>query len=206
MSALTRRRALRAIAPVAGLLAAGLLVWQGSYAAFSATTTSPGNSWATGQVALTNNTGAANAFVQTGTAAFTATNLKPGATGTRCITVQSTGTLPANAALYLANVTASSALTTNLFFTVKLMSTGVTGVNVTPACGGFNAASPVIVNNLALSAMSTTYAAGYGPWALTGTPPEFAAYQITWTLNAAAPSTAQGLTAQADFVWEADNT
>ena len=33
-----RRRVLRAVAPVAGLLAVGLLVWQGSYAAFSATT------------------------------------------------------------------------------------------------------------------------------------------------------------------------
>ena len=38
-----RRRALRAAAPVAGLLAAGLLVWQGSYSAFSATTASTGD-------------------------------------------------------------------------------------------------------------------------------------------------------------------
>ena len=35
MSRTTRRRAVRAVAPVAGLLAAGLLVWQGSYAAFA---------------------------------------------------------------------------------------------------------------------------------------------------------------------------
>ena len=38
MSSTTRKRAVRAVAPVAGLLAAGLLVWQGSYAAFSSTT------------------------------------------------------------------------------------------------------------------------------------------------------------------------
>ena len=48
-----RRRVLRAVAPVAGLLAVGLLVWQGSYAAFSATTNNTGDSWATG--ALTRN-------------------------------------------------------------------------------------------------------------------------------------------------------
>ncbi len=43
-----RRRAVRAVAPVAGLLAAGLLVWQGSYAAFSATTANTGDAWSTG--------------------------------------------------------------------------------------------------------------------------------------------------------------
>ena len=52
-----RRRALRAAAPVAGLLAAGLLVWQGSYAAFSATTDNGSDTWATGSLALTNNGG-----------------------------------------------------------------------------------------------------------------------------------------------------
>ena len=55
MSRTNRRRTVRAVAPVAGLLAAGLLVWQGSYAAFSATTVDTGNAWATGQLNLTNN-------------------------------------------------------------------------------------------------------------------------------------------------------
>ena len=50
MSVSTRRRAVRAIAPVAGLLAAGLLVWQGSYAAFSATSSNTANAWTTGEV------------------------------------------------------------------------------------------------------------------------------------------------------------
>ena len=38
----TQRRLVRAVAPVAGLLAAGLLVWQGSTAAFTATTNNTG--------------------------------------------------------------------------------------------------------------------------------------------------------------------
>jgi hypothetical protein len=205
MSALTRRRALRAVAPVAGLLAAGLLVWQGSYAAFSATTTSPGNSWATGSVSLTNNTGAGNAFVQTGTAAFTATNLKPGSTGTACITVKSTGTLPGPVALYTANVTGSAVLQSNLLFTVKVMNTGVTATNVTPACAGFTATSTATTNT-ALSGLPTAYAGGLGGWTTTGANPEYAAYQITWTLSAAAPNTVQGTSAGADFVWEVDNS
>ena len=57
MSRPNRRRALRAVAPVAGLLAAGLLVWQGSYAAFSATTDNAADAWTTGSLALTNNGG-----------------------------------------------------------------------------------------------------------------------------------------------------
>ena len=40
-----RRRFVRATAPAFGLLAAGLLVWQGSYAAFSATTQDTTNTW-----------------------------------------------------------------------------------------------------------------------------------------------------------------
>ncbi len=48
-----RRRVVRATAPAAGLLAAGLLVWQGSYAAFSATTVDTNNAWSSGSLALT---------------------------------------------------------------------------------------------------------------------------------------------------------
>lgn len=44
-AALRRRRLARAIAPAVGLLAAGLLVWQGSYAAFSASTNATNNVW-----------------------------------------------------------------------------------------------------------------------------------------------------------------
>src|SRR5438874_9623165 len=87
-----RRRALRAAAPVAGLLAAGLLVWQGSYSAFSATTDNTNDSWASGTLVLTNNGGAA-AYAASTSATFAETNLKPGSTNTKCITVKSTGSL-----------------------------------------------------------------------------------------------------------------
>ena len=66
-----RRRVVRATAPAAGLLAAGLLVWQGSYAAFSATTTDVNNAWSTGNMVLANNGGTATyAASTTATLAF----------------------------------------------------------------------------------------------------------------------------------------
>ena len=75
-----RRRVLRAVAPVAGLLAVGLLVWQGSYAAFSATTNNTGDSWATGTLTLQNDAGTGTYAAKHDAALFTETALKPGAT------------------------------------------------------------------------------------------------------------------------------
>ena len=58
-----RRRVLRAVAPVAGLLAVGLLVWQGSYAAFSATTQNNSDAWTSGSLTLDNNGGTSDTFI-----------------------------------------------------------------------------------------------------------------------------------------------
>jgi len=95
-----RRRFVRATAPAFGLLAAGLLVWQGSYAAFSATTQDNTNTWSTATLSLKNDGGVAGAYAATTTATFGGANLKPGATGTTCLTVQSIGTSAGSMAMY----------------------------------------------------------------------------------------------------------
>ena len=208
MSRPNRRRAVRAVAPVAGLLAAGLLVWQGSYAAFSATTTSPSNNWTAGQVSLFNSSNNYAAAVGTATWAA-ANNLKPTSTDTKCITVKSTGSLAGPVRLYVNNVAQTNA--DNLQFTIKVMNAGVTASNVTAACAGF-AATSTLATNVALSAIPTSYVGppvGYGGWTTAGTgpaTPEYAAYQISWTVPAGAPSSIQGGTASADFVWEIQNS
>ncbi|HEY7858053.1 MAG TPA: hypothetical protein VIC82_06095 [Candidatus Nanopelagicales bacterium] len=205
MSRTARRRALRAVAPVAGLLAAGLLVWQGSYAAFSATTTSPTNNWATGQVSLLNST---NAFATPiGTAAFTVANMAPSATAvSKCITVQSNGNLAGNVKLYAANVTPSvvgtNQLSANISVTISEMTAGVTNSNVTAACVGFvaNATTPLTAN---LNALPTTYGTGFGTFAPTGAATQYSAYKITYLFNPGpAVADVQGKSASADFVWE----
>ena len=204
MSRTTRRRAVRAVAPVAGLLAAGLLVWQGSYAAFSATTTSPTNSWATGQVVLKNNTN--GGYQITGVAAFSVLNMVPSATATaKCITVESSGSLAGAVKLYAANVTpnlvGTNQVPSNVVVTVTEQTTGVTSNNVAANCTGFTGTS-VIVNGVALSALPTSYGTGVGAFAPTGGA-QYAAYKISYVFNPGiGVADVQGKTANADFVWE----
>src|SRR4051812_29823339 len=91
MAARDRRRVVRSLAPLVGLLAVGLLAWQGSYSAFSATTDNGTETWKTGQMTLENNGGTAGGWNGTTTAVFGAANdatLKPGDTRTVCITVR----------------------------------------------------------------------------------------------------------------------
>ena len=75
----------------AALVVSGLVVSQASYSAFSATTNNAGNSWASGTLALSNDAG---------TALFSATNIKPGDGGSKCITVSTTATVASTLKLY----------------------------------------------------------------------------------------------------------
>jgi hypothetical protein len=158
-----RRRALRAVAPVAGLLAAGLMIWQGSTAAFSATTNNSSESWATGSLVLTNNGGTlgTGTYAQTTTAMFggaTESNLKPGATGTKCLTVQSASTAAGNLKFYVPTVTGDATLATQLKLTIDAAPIGA-GVNVGTDCAGFPGAGVVnLATAIGLSAQPTSYA------------------------------------------------
>ena len=71
------------IAIPAALVASGIVVSTASYSAFSSTTVNPTSNWTAGTVALTDD--------DSNTALFTATNLKPGQTGSNCIAVTGTG-------------------------------------------------------------------------------------------------------------------
>ena len=184
-------------APLAILLAGGL-VWQSSYAAFTATTRSAGNSWSTGSVALTDD--------DRGVAAFSATNLVPGGTGTKCIVVTSTASVPGEVRSYIANLTSSGA-TLGDRITFKLESgTGGTFND----CAGFVPSgavepSPAIT---ALAAARHDFATGGHAWATTGVASgESRTFRGTWTfdttgLTQAQVDALQGSSLSADLVWE----
>jgi len=212
MSRTNRRRTVRAVAPVAGLLAAGLLVWQGSYAAFSATTNNTADAWSTGNLLLTNN-GGQTAFAGTTSALFAGTtggqpenNIKIGATGTKCISVQSGGSLAGNLALYrgLITGTGSAGLAPQIGVTVDVASIGAAG-NVSASCLGFPTVNVTnLSTNVALSAYPASFAAATPLVVAAGT--QRVAYKITWTLNSTGTNVGdnllQGATAQADLNWE----
>jgi hypothetical protein len=214
MSRTTRRRAIRAVAPVAGLLAAGLLVWQGSYAAFSATSTNQSDAWATGQLVLKNN-GVAGAFLGTTTTPLiNASNITPGATSfTRCITVESSGTIAGALKFYRGAVSDTnvanpgSNLSSAISVTVDAVAVGAAAV-VDPTCAAvgpniaFPGGSTNVVPTTTLSGLPASYAAAGTSMAVaTGT--QRVAYRFTWSF----PSTAndnlyQNASTQADLNWE----
>jgi hypothetical protein len=202
MSATARRRRANRLAhwlaaPVAIILS-GAMIGTASYAAFSATTTAPTSNWAAGTVALTDDDAA--------TALFTATNLEPGSTGTRCIAVTSSGSLPSDVRLYGTGATTTNALSSHITLTV----TQGTGGTFAGGCAGFTALpSGSSVYTGSLAAFSTTasgFATGLGNWAPTGTAPETRVFRFVYTLDAAAPNTTQGGTAALGFTWEAQTS
>lgn len=89
------RRAALAVVPLA-LLGSGALVYQASNAAFTASTSTGANTWAAGNVFVTNSSSAG--------ALFAVTAMKPttaAAATSKCLTVSYTGNLAANLRLYL---------------------------------------------------------------------------------------------------------
>lgn len=203
MTARRRRRTARAVAPLVGLLAAGLLVWQGSNAAFSATTASNTDAWTSGALTLTNNGGTA-VYAATTTATFNEINLKPGSTGTKCITVKSVGTAAGSLKLYRSAL-ADSVPSLGAQIQVTIDAAPV-AADVLVGCGGFPVAGLTnVATGAALTALPTTYATAVGPVAVpTGT--QLVAYRIAWTFastgTTAGDNALQSKTVTAGFTWE----
>jgi hypothetical protein len=200
-----RRRLVRAFAPAVGLLAAGLLVWQGSYAAFNATTTDNSNAWATGSLVLQNNGGNGSSYSNATTATFGGTLLKPGSTNSQCVTVQNSGSLSGGLAMYASSI---SDTTTNGHALSDQITVSVvaapTATDISANCASFPATGNVaVLTNVALSAFPSTY--GTATSVATAANSKVA-YKVTWTFTSAgsfaADNPLQGKTATANFTWE----
>ncbi|GAB3323302.1 hypothetical protein GCM10027451_46640 [Geodermatophilus aquaeductus] len=181
------------LAPVLGLAASVGLVWQSSSSAFSATTDNGPDSWAAGTVTLTDN--------DAGTALFTVTRMAPGATGTRCIAVTSTGTVPSSVKLYGTGLTTTNALSSYLTLTVTQ------GTGAAADCSDFTTlpTGAAVYSGTLAGFTAATYAAGYGTWNPTGAASETRAYRFTYAFSASAPNSTQGGSAQVGFTWEAQS-
>jgi len=211
MSAVTAtatRRPSRKIATIVSLVAipaalavSGLVVAQSSYSAYSATTVNPTSNWATGTVALTDD--------DANTAAFTASNLKPGSTGSRCIVVSSTGTLPSSVKLYATGPTSTKNLAANINLNVTQGTGGSFGscTGYAPLASGSSVYSGTLAD---LGTNATSYATGVGSWTpagvATGAAAETRTYQITYTVKSDAPDSTQGGAASTGLTWETQNS
>ena len=182
--------------PVA-LLGSSALVWNASYSAFTSTTENAANNWSAGTVALTDD--------DANTAMFTATNLKPGQTGRKCIEVTSNGSLPSGVKLYGKSYSQTKALATNMTVTVEEGSGAQFGdcTNFTPLASNAEIFSGTLD---AFGTTKTAYNSGVGGWQTTGAGNEKRSYRIIYTVQSTIPDSAQGGTAQIGFTWEAQNT
>jgi hypothetical protein len=192
---ISSKKLVAGLAIPAAVVVSGAMVWQSSYSAFSATTSNPTTNWTSGTVALSDD--------DSNTAMFNAaTNLKPGATGTKCIAVTSTGSLASTVKLYGTSYATTKGLADNINLKVE-EGTGAT----TASCSGFTAGSTLFDG--ALSSFGTTktsFANGVSTWAPTGTASETKSYKVTYTLSATTPDSAQGGTAALGFTWESQNS
>lgn len=184
-----QRPGIAVLIPLA-LLASSAVVYQASNAAFTATTANPANSWASGTVALTDN--------DSGAALFTASGLKPGSTGTKCMVVTYSGTLAAAVKLYATSYT-DNGLAQYLTFSVD------EGTGSAADCSDFGAGSNLYTGTLdGFSTTKTGYANGVSSWAPAGSSGATKTYRFSWTLQD--NDGAQGKTSAATFTWEAQNT
>jgi len=184
-----------AVLPVA-LIASGIVVSQASYSAYSDTTTNPESNWTTGSVALSDD--------DANSALFTVKNAKPGTSGTRCITVTSTGDLPSSVKFYVTDASSTNDLATAMNITITQGTGGSFG-----SCDGFAplpGGATLYSGNMAwLGMTSYSYGNGLGGWTPTGDADEARTYKVDYSVAADAPNTTQGGTAAGGLTWEAQS-
>jgi hypothetical protein len=194
----TRRIITLSSAPVAVVLA-GLMVWQGTNAAFSADTRNIGNSWETGSVAISDD--------DAGGAMFQIQNVVPGQIGSKCIRVTATSSVPGLVKLYSADL-AADGLQDYVKITV-VQGTGGSFADCTSFVAGATEASQSLTS---LAATHSSYDTGILPWVTAGvTSGESKTYKFSWVFDVGAMDQAgidalQGKATSINLEWELQNS
>lgn len=162
-----------AVALGVSLVGGGIVSLGISSALFTAQTSNPSTSAATGTLKMTNS--------KTGAAIFTLTNLKPGDTGSGTVLITNSGTLPGTYSVTQSAVALGGTGTGDLGAQLTLT---VTGPGTTPVyTGAFNAFGTVALG---------TFTAG-----------QATTYTFTVTLPSTADNTFQDRSVSATFTWNA---
>lgn len=182
------RARLAAVASATGaLLLAVTVVWQSAAAGFTDSTAPLRATVGTATLTLTDD--------DAETRLFTVTGLKPGdSAGTRCISVRSTGTRPADVRLYVTGVTNVGSLANWLDVGVRIGTGGGTA-----GCTGFQSQAQVHSGRLA-AFPAGAWSNARSVW--TPAAAETRTYEITVSLDPNTPLSVEGGTAGATFVWE----
>jgi len=191
-------RVRKILATLVVLGATGSLAAFGVFAAFSSTTTNPGNTITAGTVTITDN--------DAGVALYSLTNQAPAVTTTKCIGVTYTGSLDSTVKLYTADVLDAGAQYVNVVVTPGTVTAGT----AFPLCTGFAAhatATPFTGTLQAFKTAHSSFANGYtvNPGAATKwVTNDLLAYRIA--VSIADVGAAGGATSGTHaFTWEAQN-
>ncbi|GLY28237.1 hypothetical protein [Kineosporia sp. NBRC 101731] len=185
-----RRRVVLAVVP-AGLLLLALCLAPATFSAFSSGTDNGNSTFNAGSVSLGDD--------DAGAAMFTVNSLQPGSTGSRCIAVTYTGSLPAQVRMYVSAGDLTGTLAPYLTLTVTEGAGGGFG-----SCSGFSAASTAWTGTLDhLASTATGWASGVGSFTPTANG-QVRVYRVVYTLTAG--SAAAGRSSQVRLSWEARNT
>ncbi|WP_110239787.1 hypothetical protein [Nocardioides gilvus] len=172
------RKVLAALATPVAVLAAGALVYQASYAAFTGTTNNTGNEWSTGSINLTDD--------DNGVAMFRVSNLLPNDTATRCIEVTANASVPSTVLGYTVSpdITNAKGLQDRIKITIQAGNGGSFST-----CTGFTAVGAPTVTAAPLSylmANVNNWDTAAGEWAVAGgAGAEKRTYQITYSFDTA---------------------
>ena len=195
----------RTIAIVLAMAMVAAISLAGTRAVFSDTTDNVTNSFATADIALTDDDSA--------TIMFSVVDMFPGDTVDHCIAVTYSGpdgNVTNGVKIYVPSFTDSATLADDLIVTIE--EGAKPGVGFDPAgtrtgdadvpgdCVGF-VNSATIVSAIDLSAVPISYATGAGTWTPGASNPETLTYRITVQLNAASTAEGQSVTL-IPFTWE----
>jgi hypothetical protein len=199
-SAALRTRSVSAAGLVwASVMVGGVLVWEPPSAAYSSAKDAPKYSIASDSVALGDD--------DSGTAMFTASSLKPGSTGSRCIVVSSPQGLASTVKLYATGYRTTKALGEYLNVLIEEGTGGSFGMSGAHSCHGFTPGDRDFRGTLAaFAATKTSFATGVSDWAPTGTGSTSKTYRFAFTLDPATPNSVQSGTAAAGLTWEQQNS
>ena len=194
----TQKVLVAATTPVAVVCAAAM-VYQASYAAFSGQTRNSGNDWSTGSVTLSDD--------DNGSARFQVSNMVPGSTDTKCLTVTANASVASTVKAYTVNpVPSTSGLEERVFISIRHGSGGSYA-----SCSGFQSAGTVLPpTSLAVLANANDFSKGVGGWSVpAGTTSK--TYEITWSFDTTGLTQAQvdrfqGTRTGIDVQWEMQTT
>lgn len=168
-----------------GFATAGIV--GGSFASWTAQTTNPGNAVTAGTLTMTNDKAAASVF--------SATNVKPGDTGSSTVTITNSGSIAMAVKLTQDTVTATG-IETSLGLKVydQQRNWCYWPSNTSGACASYGAWDA----SGTLAALPILNSTGGATWAAS----ETHTFTISWQLSASSPNSDQGKTGSFRFVWD----